>query len=42
MNVFGYIEAGYGIFHCEGDDAILEDIQEFLQRKGIDIYAEVN
>ena len=42
MNVFGFIEAGYGIFHCEGDDAILEDIQEFLQRKGIDIYAEVN
>ena len=42
MNVFGYIEAGYGIFHCEGDDAILEDIQEFLQRKGINIYAEVN
>lgn len=42
MNVFGYIEAGYGIFHCEGDDAILEYIQEFLQRKGIDIYAEVN
>ena len=42
MNVLGYIETGYGIFHCEGDDAVLEDIQEFLQRKGINIYAEVS
>lgn len=42
MNVLGYIEAGYGIFHCEGDDAVLEDIQDFLQRKGINIYAEVS
>lgn len=41
-NVLGYIEAGYGIFQCEGDDVVLEDIQEFLQRKGINIYAEVS
>ena len=40
MNVFGYIEAGYGIFHCEGDEAVLEDIDEFLARKGIDVYKE--
>ena len=36
-DVLGYIEKCYGIFHCEGDDAVLEDITEFLQRKGIQI-----
>jgi hypothetical protein len=34
-DVLGYIEAGYGIFHCEGDYAVLEDIQGLLERKGI-------
>lgn len=38
-DVLGYIEKCYGIFHCEGDDAVLEDITEFLQRKGIQISA---
>ena len=33
-DVFGYIEKGYGIFHCEGDEAVLEDIEEFLESKG--------
>ena len=39
VDVLGYIEKGYGIFHCEGDDAVLEDITEFLDRKGIKIDA---
>lgn len=39
VDIFGYIEKGYGIFHCEGDEAVLEDITEFLQRKGIKINA---
>ena len=34
-DVLGYIEKGYGIFHCEGDEAVLEDIAEFLERKGV-------
>ena len=34
-DVLGYIEKCYGIFHCEGDEAVLEDITEFLQGKGI-------
>lgn len=34
LKVFDYIETGYGIFHCEGDEAILEDISEFMARKG--------
>lgn len=39
--VLGYIESGYGIFHCEGDEAVLEDINDFLTRKGIDVHAEI-
>ena len=39
MNLFDYIEKGYGIFHCEGDEAVFEDITEFLQRKGIETSA---
>lgn len=38
-DVLGYIEKCYGIFHCEGDEAVLEDITEFLQGKGIEISA---
>ena len=38
-DVFGYIEKFYGIFHCEGDEAVLEDITEFLEGKGIKISA---
>jgi len=38
-DVLGYIEKGYGIFHCEGDEAVLEDIADFLDRKGIKINA---
>ena len=29
-DVLGYIEKCYGIFHCEGDDAVLEDITELV------------
>ncbi len=39
VDVLGYIEKGYGIFHCEGDEAVLEDIAEFLNGKGIKIHA---
>lgn len=28
-DVLGYIEKCYGILHCEGDEAVLEDITEF-------------
>ncbi len=37
-DVLGYIENGYGIFHCEGDEAVLEDIAEMLKGKGIEVY----
>ena len=35
--IFRYIEIGYGIFHIEGDYAILEDIKEYLANKGIHV-----
>ena len=34
-DVLDYIESGYGIFHCEGDEAVLEDVSEYLERKGV-------
>lgn len=38
-DVFNYIEIGYGIFHCEGDDVVLDEIREFLERKGVTVNA---
>ena len=37
--VLGYIEDSYGLFHCEGDGAVLEDVSEFVRRKGIQVNA---
>ena len=39
VDVFVYIEKCYGIFRCEGDEVILEDITEFLVEKGMTINA---
>lgn len=39
VDVLGYIEKCYGIFRCEGDEVILEDIAEFLVEKGMTINA---
>ena len=38
-DILGYIEKGYGIFHCEGDEAVLGDIAEFLDTKGVKVNA---
>lgn len=38
-DILGYIEKGYGIFHCEGDEAVLEDIAEVLDAKGVKVNA---
>lgn len=35
FNVLEYIEKGYGIFKCEGDETVLDDITEFLEEKKI-------
>ena len=37
-DVLGYIEIGYGIFNCEGDEVVLDDITDFLKRKGEKIW----
>lgn len=39
FDILGYVEKGYGIFHCEGDGAVLDDIAELLVRKGVKLYA---
>ncbi len=38
FNVLEYIEKGYGIFQCEGDETVLDDITEFLEEKKINKY----
>ena len=38
--VLYYIREGFGIFHCEGDRAVLDDIEEMLKRKGVDVYGD--
>ena len=35
FNVLEYIEKGYGIFQCEGDETVLDYITEFLEEKKI-------
>ena len=37
-DVFGYIEKGFGIFHCEGDEAVFYDVSDYLTRKGFRDY----
>ena len=37
--VLDYIEKAYGIFHCEGDEAVLQDIEEYLDAKGLKLHA---
>ena len=38
-NVLDYIEKAYGTFHCEGDEAVLQDMEEYLDAKGLKIHA---
>ncbi len=35
VDVLGYIEAGFGIFHCEGDEAVLDDVEKYMAGKGV-------
>ena len=37
IDVLGYIEKCYGIFHCESEEAVLEDITELLRERGVNI-----
>ncbi len=31
--ILEYIDDAFGIFHCEGDEAVLEDIEQLMDRK---------
>lgn len=41
-HVLQYIEECFGIFHVEGDEAILEDITTYLKNKGVSGHAGIN
>jgi hypothetical protein len=41
-NVLQYIEEGFGIFHVEGDEAVLEDIVIYLQNRGVKDDTEIS
>ena len=34
VKVLEYIETGFGIFHCEGDEAVLDDVERYIVKKG--------
>ena len=36
--VLEYIEKCYGIFHCEGDDVVLGEVAEYLEKKGVKVH----
>ncbi len=36
-NVYHYIAELWGIFHVEGDEAVFDDIEEYLRAKGTKI-----
>lgn len=37
FDVLGFIERCFGIFHMEGDDAVFEEVLEYLTSKGATI-----
>ena len=34
-DAFYYISRNFGLFHMEGDEAVLDDVEEFLAAKGV-------
>lgn len=38
QDVFNYIEHCFDIFHLEGDEAVWEDVKQYLVKKGEAIY----
>ena len=35
----GYIARNFGLFHMEGDDAVLDDVEEYLLARGVTPHA---
>lgn len=41
FKVLSFIRECFGVFHVEGDYAVLEDVGSYLKNQGVDIHAEV-
>lgn len=41
-DILQYIEDCFGIFHVEGDEAVLEDITVYLKNRGVEFGAAVS
>lgn len=41
-DVLEYMEECFGIFHVEGDEAVLEDIVKYLKNKGVTDHAGIS
>lgn len=38
-DALGYIRRNFGLFHMEGDEAVLDDVEAYLRAKGVNPYA---
>jgi len=38
-DALGYICRNFGLFHMEGDEAVLDDVEEYLSSKGVTPHA---
>lgn len=36
-NVLSFIREGFGIFHVEGDEAVFEEVKDYLKSKGASV-----
>ena len=36
-DVLAFIREGFGIFHVEGDEAVFEEVKDFLNTKGVSL-----
>ena len=34
-DALGYVARNFGLFHMEGDEAVLDDVEEYLLAKGV-------
>lgn len=42
FRVLPFIRECFGLFHVEGDYAVLEDVTEYLNNQGVDIRGEID
>jgi hypothetical protein len=34
-DALGYVQRNFALFHMEGDDAVLDDVEEYLAARGV-------